>query len=135
MVDNRSHRIDRIFHALSDSTRRGILAQLASQERTVSELAEPYDQTLAGISKHLIVLENAALIKKKRSGRITTCSANFETLGEICEVLEQLGGFWRERLGALEKLLTDTQQQTEKSNDKRESAAESRRTKGNKRRP
>lgn len=133
MVDNRSVQRDLIFHALSDATRRAILQQLTRGEQNVSELAKPHNQSLAGISKHLKVLESAELIKKTKQGRVTTCQASFASLVHVQEVLEELGAYWRDRLDALDKFLTETSKIKETENDQRNSEhnpAQGRRKKG-----
>ncbi len=62
--------LDSVFSALSDPTRRGILELLARAECCVSELAQPFAMSLPAISKHLRVLENAGLIRRRRDGRV-----------------------------------------------------------------
>jgi DNA-binding transcriptional ArsR family regulator len=118
MVNNNTDQLDRVFHALSDSTRRKILTDLAKRERSVSELAAPHDQTLAGISKHLKVLESAELVRKIKEGRVITCHANLTPLSEVYATLEELGAFWRSRLDALELLLTNPSTVAEKIDEK-----------------
>src|SRR5258706_13946401 len=68
MVEYRSRLLDRTFGALSDPTRRRILAQLAKGEECVTKLARPYAMSLAAVSKHLIVLEKAGLVRRRRDG-------------------------------------------------------------------
>ena len=70
MVNYSRKSLDRTFAALADPTRRRILAHLARGERCVSELARPHDMTLPAISKHLRVLENAGLLRRRRYGRV-----------------------------------------------------------------
>ena len=70
MVEQNSHELDAVFHALSDPTRRAILRHLSSGEQSVSELATPFRMTLAGASKHIKVLESAGLVRRKISGRM-----------------------------------------------------------------
>ena len=65
--------MDHIFHALADETRRSILMRIKDEEYTVSELAEPYDMSLAAVSKHLKVLEKAGLINRTKQGKIHWC--------------------------------------------------------------
>lgn len=72
-MDNTSHQLDLIFGALSDSTRRKILNLLLEDDMTVTDIAEPFQISLAAISKHLIVLENAGLISREPRGRINWC--------------------------------------------------------------
>ncbi|MCO6431578.1 MAG: winged helix-turn-helix transcriptional regulator [Deltaproteobacteria bacterium] len=105
MVKYSAPQLDGLFSALSDSTRRAMLLQLASGECTVSQLAEPHNQTFAGISKHLKVLEEAGLVEKVKRGREISCNANLQPLSEISALLEELGAHWRGRLEALEAFL------------------------------
>jgi DNA-binding transcriptional ArsR family regulator len=65
--------LDAVFHSLANSTRRKILARLCQQPHTISELAEPFDMSLAAISKHIKVLEKAGLLRKEREGTILRC--------------------------------------------------------------
>ena len=69
-----SQHLDRVFFALSDGTRRGILARLAQGSTTVGELAAPFDMSMPAISKHMTVLENAGLIESTITGRQHRCS-------------------------------------------------------------
>ena len=107
MVNNQEQQFDRIFHALSDSTRRSILLRLVQGELSVTELAKPYDMTLAGVSKHLKVLEEAQIVQKTKCGRSYRCRANLEPLERVSEILEQLGLYWRKQLDSLDDFLTD----------------------------
>lgn len=89
MVEYENKPLDKIFHALSDATRRSILKQVAEMEYTVSELAVYYDMSLAAVSKHLKVLEVAGLIVKRRDGRFYHCRMNFEPLEEVLELVRE----------------------------------------------
>jgi DNA-binding transcriptional ArsR family regulator len=97
--------LDRIFQALSDSTRRSILRQVATGERTISEIAEPYDLTFAAVSKHLKVLEAARLIGRRKDGSFQMISLNPETLKTANQWLLFYRQFWTTRLDALKTLL------------------------------
>jgi DNA-binding transcriptional ArsR family regulator len=105
MVKYSSKALDRIFQALSDSTRRKILLQLADRECTVSEIAEPYKMSLAAVSKHLKVLERAGLLKRTVDGRIHRCVLRPEPLQEANRILKQYEQFWGGQLDALETYL------------------------------
>ena len=99
MVDNR---LDTVFHALADPTRRGMLAQLALGETSIGDLAEPYRMTLAGASKHVKVLESAGLVARKKIGRTHLCSLNAKPLEDAERWLRQWEKFWTVRLDRLE---------------------------------
>jgi len=93
------------FSALSDPTRRAILARLASGETTVTELAEPFDMSLPAVTKHLKVLENAGLITRGREAQWRPCRLNPAPLREASEWVEQYRRLWEQRLDNLEKYL------------------------------
>jgi DNA-binding transcriptional ArsR family regulator len=80
--------LDATFAALADSTRRAILARLASGEASVTELAAPFDMTLPGISKHLKVLERAGLISRGRDAQRRPCRVEPRPLAEATDWLE-----------------------------------------------
>ena len=107
MVKHDSPRLDTIFHALSDSTRRGMLASLALGERSVGELAEPFAMSFAGASKHVKVLEDAGLIRREVRGRTHMCSLEPGPLASADQWLRHYERFWTGRLDALEQLLRD----------------------------
>jgi DNA-binding transcriptional ArsR family regulator len=96
-----------IFHALSDATRRGMLRALADGERTVTELAEPFPISLAAVSKHIKVLENAGLIRREVRWRTHVCRLAPEPLAEAHDWLGFYERFWTDRLDTLERLLRD----------------------------
>ena len=107
MVNYSSKTLDRSLYALSDPTRRAILARIAQGETTVSELAAPFDMSLAAVSKHLQVLERAKFLKKFKSGRTITCTATLAPLSEVMELMEDLGKYWNRQLDSLEKFLAN----------------------------
>ncbi len=121
MVEYRSEEhLDAVFHALADSTRRTILIQLAEGDLTVNEIAARHSISLQAVSKHLKVLENAALIVKKKSGRIRRCRANFGALEEASRLIRQYRLFWERRLEALDSYLTHQAQEQRQMRDKKE---------------
>jgi DNA-binding transcriptional ArsR family regulator len=89
------------FSALSDPTRRAILARLAEGETSVSELAEPFDVSLPAVMKHLRVLEDAGLITKEKEGRVSHCRLNADPLRDAAEWINPYKRFWRTKLNAL----------------------------------
>lgn len=98
--------LDETFGALADPTRREILVALGDRDRTVSELAEPFDMSLPAISKHLTVLERAGLITREREGRVRRCHLEREPLAEAMRWIADYGRFWEQSLDSLERLLT-----------------------------
>jgi DNA-binding transcriptional ArsR family regulator len=108
MVDQ----LDRVFHALTDPTRRHMLRSLAARERTVSELAEPFAMSLAAASKHVKVLEKAGLVRRTVQGRTHFCRLDPQPLAGAAEWLEFYSRFWNERLDVLEELLRHPDRET-----------------------
>ena len=96
-----------IFHALSDPTRRRMLLELASGERTVGQLAEPFAMSLAAASKHIKVLESAGLIQREVRGRAHVCRLDPGPLASAHEWLTFYERFWTARLDILDRLLRE----------------------------
>ncbi len=105
MVEHHTSQLDTVFHALGDATRRGMLARLAKGEHTVSQLAEPFDMSLAAASKHIKALEAAGLVKRDVQGRVHVCRLNAGPLANAHQWLAYYEIFWTNRLDALEELL------------------------------
>jgi DNA-binding transcriptional ArsR family regulator len=89
------------FAALADPTRRAILARLASGERSVTELAEPFDMSLPAVSKHLRVLEQAGLIVRGREAQWRPCRIEARPLKEVSDWAERYRRIWEGRLDRL----------------------------------
>jgi DNA-binding transcriptional ArsR family regulator len=102
-------RLDQIFSALADPTRRAILARLAVGEAPVTELAEPFAMSLPAISKHLKVLERAGLIVRGREAQWRPCRLEARPLKGALEWLEQYRVFWEQSLDRLEGYLKGLQ--------------------------
>lgn len=111
MVKYSSNRLDAVFAALSDPTRRGIIRRLAAEGATVTELAEPFDMSLPAISKHLRVLQDAGLVSRTKDGRIHRLQLEVDALKEAIRWLEQYRQFWEINLDALEKFVTKPRKQ------------------------
>jgi DNA-binding transcriptional ArsR family regulator len=97
--------LDAAFSALSDGTRRAILARLALGETTVSEIARPFPVSLPAISRHLRVLEEAGLIRKRRTGRELRCALEPGGMRAAATWLDAYRLFWESRLDALAEYL------------------------------
>lgn len=95
------------FSALSDPTRRSILARLASGSATVNELAEPFRISLPAISRHLKVLEGAGLIRREVEAQKRRCYLQPDALLAANEWIETHRRFWTESLDSLESYLDD----------------------------
>jgi len=105
MVELQDVRLGPVFHALGDATRRQMLRELASTDRTVGQLAQPFDMSLAAASKHIKTLEKAGLIVREVRGRTHWCRLNPEPLSGAHEWLSFYATFWTGRLDVLEHLL------------------------------
>lgn len=105
MVEHTSQALDGVFRALADPTRRAMLASLAEGERSVTELAAPFDMSLAGASKHVKVLERAGLVERRVDGRTHRCRLKAEALARADRWLRYYERFWSTRLDALEREL------------------------------
>jgi DNA-binding transcriptional ArsR family regulator len=106
MVNYSSAPLDSTFAALSDATRRGILARLARQgETSVSELAAPYKMSLPAVSKHLRVLEHAGLVARQKDGRVHRCRLRAEPMKDAAAWIEHYRQFWETQLDSLARYL------------------------------
>lgn len=105
MVKYNDSQLDRVFNALSDSTRRAILARLSTGEALVTEIAEPFDMSLPAISKHLGVLEKAGLLQRHKDGRIRRCELNAAPLEVASDWIHFYRGFWEAQLDSLTSFL------------------------------
>ncbi|HVU52202.1 MAG TPA: metalloregulator ArsR/SmtB family transcription factor [Polyangia bacterium] len=100
-----SRRLDEVFRALAHPVRREILSRIGSGERTISELAEPFDMTLEAVSQHVRVLERARLLRRRRRGREHHCRIDPTRLREAGAMLVKLAGFWEGQLASLDRWL------------------------------
>ena len=116
---NHQHALDSTFAALSDATRRGILARLASGEASVTELAKPYDMSLPAVSKHLRVLESAGLVTRRKDGRTQRCNLVAEPMKSAAEWIEHYRRFWEAQLDSLARYLEDSSHKEQTSWPKR----------------
>ncbi len=103
MVEYQSPTLDRVFAAVADPTRRAILAALARKPATVTEIAKPFPVSLNAISKHVLVLERAGLIRREVRGREHHCTLDAKLLRQATAWLEHYRQFWEIRLEALER--------------------------------
>ena len=102
------------FSALSDPTRRAILARLASGEATVMELAQPFEMSLPAVSKHLKVLEKAGLIARSRDAQWRPCKLEAARLREVADWVERYRRFWEQSFDRLESYLKEVQAEEKK---------------------
>jgi DNA-binding transcriptional ArsR family regulator len=101
--------LDTAFAALSDPTRRAILARLALGETSVTELAKPFAMSLPAVSKHLKVLERAGLITRGREAQWRPCRLEARPLKGAADWLEHYRIFWEQSLDRLEGYLKELQ--------------------------
>ncbi|WP_334357370.1 MULTISPECIES: ArsR/SmtB family transcription factor [unclassified Bradyrhizobium] len=102
MVKYQEHVLDRTFAALSDPTRRALLARLGDRESlSVSELAQPFSMSLPAIMKHLDVLSDAGLIAREKTGRTVACRLTAQPMEQAMEWLNRYQRFWSDALDRL----------------------------------
>ncbi len=106
------------FTALSDPTRRAILAHLSQGEASVTELAKPFQMSLPAISKHLKVLERAGLITRGREAQWRPCHLNTAPLKDVDDWLNSYRQFWEENLDRLDNYLQELQAEQKKQQRK-----------------
>ena len=109
MVEYNSRLLNRTFAALADPTRRRILAQLAKGAECVTELARPHAMSLAAVSKHLIVLEKAGLVKRRRDGRVHSLALEAKPMQAAQAWLDRYRNFWEGNLDQFEQYLDKLQ--------------------------
>jgi len=105
MVINKRPPLDRVFHALADSTRREILERLAGRDQGVMELASRFSISQPAVTKHLHVLEKAGLIIRNKQGRQRLCRIVPKALDPSLAWIERCRAYWNDRLDVLEKFL------------------------------
>jgi len=103
----RAARLDAVFAALADPTRRAIIERLSRGAARVTEVAEPFDMSLNAVSKHIRVLEASGVVARRRRGRDHILSINARSLDEVDGWIERTRRFWQRRLDAMERLLDE----------------------------
>jgi len=98
-------KIDNIFAALSDSTRRQILSMLLEDDMAVTDVAEPFAMSLAAISKHLNILNRAGLISQERRGRVKWCKLEPDAMRDVSVWMQGFGQFEPVNLDDFERFL------------------------------
>ena len=115
MVKHQTTTLDTIFSALSDPTRRAILARLSRGDASVGELAEPFDISAPAISKHLRILERSGLIARRKDGRVHRIHLDATHLKDAAEWIEHYRLFWERRFDAFATYLEGLENTEEKS--------------------
>jgi DNA-binding transcriptional ArsR family regulator len=105
--------------ALADPTRRGILARLATGDRSVKELAEPYDMSMAAVSKHIKVLEGAGLVSRGKDAQWRPCHLEAAPLRDVASWLDDYRRFWSRSTDALADVLAEMQRPTRRRRPRR----------------
>lgn len=103
MNPNDKTALDEIFHALSDPTRRAILARLRLSEQNISELAKPFDMSLAAVSKHISILEKSGLIVRQKSKQLRICNLNHAAFKEVDQYLAAYRRVLNQRIDGLKQ--------------------------------
>jgi DNA-binding transcriptional ArsR family regulator len=106
--------LNRTFAALADPTRRRILENLSRGDRCVTDLARPHRMSLPAVSKHLRVLENAGLIRRRRSGRVHSLKLQAAPMQQASQWIEEYRKFWEESFDRLDEYLKQIQQKEAK---------------------
>jgi DNA-binding transcriptional ArsR family regulator len=115
MVKCSSRLLNRTFAALADPTRRRLLARLAGGERCVTDLASRHCMSLAAVSKHLRVLENAGLIRRRRCGRVHQLKLDAAPMKAAGQWIEEYRHFWEASLDRLDQYLKELQVKEKKT--------------------
>jgi DNA-binding transcriptional ArsR family regulator len=114
MGEHSSTRLDNVFNALSDPTRRAILARLTETDARVTDIAAEFPISLNSISKHIRMLERAGLVRRSIAGREHLLSLDAAPLSEAAMWIEHYRRFWEGRLAALEAFVTKQQKRKRK---------------------
>lgn len=114
-----SRQLDLTFSALSDPTRRSILAMLASGEKSVTDLAEPFRMTLPAVSKHLKVLQRAGLVSQGREAQWRPCRLEAKPLKDAADWIEHYRSYWEESFDRLDDYLREAQSKEKRNGRKK----------------
>jgi DNA-binding transcriptional ArsR family regulator len=106
MVYHTTESLNNVFGAIADPTRRAILQQLGQSPARVTDIARNFPVSLNAISKHIMVLQQAGLVRQEARGRDRICSLNAKPLRDASLWIEEMRGFWEQRLDALERHIT-----------------------------
>ena len=107
-----SERVNRVFRALADVTRRDIVTRTLEGEHSVSALARHYRISFAAVQKHVAVLEEAGLVTKRRRGREQLVSGDVDTVRRAARLLDDLEGVWRSRTERMSEILAEPEGDT-----------------------
>ncbi|MET4293967.1 DNA-binding transcriptional ArsR family regulator [Bradyrhizobium sp. LB8.2] len=118
---NQLSRLDQVFSALADPTRRAIVMRLCAGEASVGELADPFEMALPSFMKHIHVLETSGLVLSEKSGRVRTCRLSPDTLVGAEDWFQQQRAIWEARLDRFEAYVMKLKKDKERAGAKRPS--------------
>lgn len=116
---NQSAKLDPVFHALSDSTRRGMINRLTLGPASVSELAQPFNMSLSAVVQHLTVLESSGLVLSEKVGRVRTCRIEPAALRTVEDWVAERREEWERRLDRLGDYLDQTSDDKQGKGDRK----------------
>ena len=119
MVQYQYHRLDAAFAALADPTRRGVLERLGRSEASITDLADGFQMTLTGMSKHVRILEQAGLVTTEKIGRIRSCRIGTHRLEEVAAWIKRYQDLWNARFNALDDIVADLKNRPQKTGEDR----------------
>lgn len=120
-MPNHRTNLDRLFHALSDPTRRAIVGRLSQGPASVSELARPFSMAMPSLLQHLQVLEDSRLIRTEKVGRVRTCKMQPSALGVAESWIAQQRTIWEDRFDRMEAYVTSLRAKEKKHGKRRKS--------------
>jgi DNA-binding transcriptional ArsR family regulator len=106
VTENGEDLADALFHALADRTRRDIMRRVLAGEHSVSTLAVNYEMSFAAVQKHVVVLEKAGLLTKRRNGREQLACGDVAAVRSVASMLTQLEQVWRDRIARIDDLIS-----------------------------
>ena len=112
-MPNNAKRLDRVFRALGDPTRRAVVGRLSSGPAAVSELAQPFDMALPSFTQHLAVLEGCGLVRSRKTGRVRTLQLVPQPLQAAERWMVEQRALWEHRLDQLDNYLKDLKEREE----------------------
>ena len=112
-MEQYQRQLDGIFQALTDPTRRAVLARLGEGPASISELAMPFDMALPSFMKHIHLLEGSGLIRTRKEGRVRTCAVVPERFAMVEDWLSEQRAIWEGRTDRLARFVTDIPKEKE----------------------
>ena len=106
--------VDRLFHALADTTRRDIVRVVLVQEQSVSELARRYPMSVTAVQKHVAVLEDAGLVVRRRQGREMRVTGAVDAVRRAQHLLDALEELWRHRFDRMQTLIDEDEEKDDR---------------------